>query len=87
MSEKSYITKQDKSNEEIREIKQWSEGNEKVEPLVMLKNRMFIENTRIIFWFGHLITFNWISLIDKFLNSQCIYDVWSSFVTEVKENC
>lgn len=33
MSEKSYITKQDKSNEEIREIKQWSERNESMETL------------------------------------------------------
>lgn len=37
------------------------------------KDRMFIENTRIISWFDHLITFNWISLIDKFKKAQCIY--------------
>lgn len=39
MSEKSYITKQDKSNEEIREIKQWSEGNESVETLSNAKKK------------------------------------------------
>lgn len=37
MPEKSYIIKWDKSKKEIREIEEWSEANEIVEPLAILK--------------------------------------------------
>lgn len=42
MPEKSYIIKWDISKEEIREIEEWSEASEIVEPLAILKKRGYL---------------------------------------------